>query len=150
METDVYVGSSVVAANIVGLTRGYTRSVSTNIALVMQGETEEELPESLLSCACLREIDVDMRFKLDSLEAELADSSIYMTSDAQPTTVETSKSLALARKNGKHLDSRDSTGSTTSGGSASTSTSGDDGSSTSRKAKKGAGGGGGGVFSFFG
>ena len=71
METDVYVGSSVVAANIVGLTRGYTRNVSTNIGLVMQGETEEELPESLLSCGCLREIDVDMRFKLDSAEAEV-------------------------------------------------------------------------------
>lgn len=36
LESDTHVGSSVIAARIVGVCRGYTRNFSTNVALVLQ------------------------------------------------------------------------------------------------------------------
>lgn len=64
MEICVDVGSSMIAAQIVGLCRGYTKSFSTNLAVVIQGEADDELPEQLLACVCLKRIDVDVRSKL--------------------------------------------------------------------------------------
>ena len=64
LEIDVHVGSSLVAANIVGLCRGYATQFSTNMALVIQGESEDELPEKLLASVCLQKIDLHVRGKL--------------------------------------------------------------------------------------
>jgi hypothetical protein len=64
MEICVDVGSSMIAAQIVGLCRGYTKSFSTNLAIVIQGEADDELPEQLLACVCLKRIDVEVRSKL--------------------------------------------------------------------------------------
>lgn len=66
LEVDVHVGSSVIAANIVGLIRGYASSFSTNMGVVIQGEDSEngELPERLLACICLKRVDVLVRRKL--------------------------------------------------------------------------------------
>ena len=65
LEIDVHVGSSVIAQSIVGVCRGYASSFSTNMAIVIQGESVEELPERLLACICLQKIDINIRTKLE-------------------------------------------------------------------------------------
>jgi hypothetical protein len=64
IETDVDVGSSVIAQNIVGMCRGYAKNFECNIAVVLQGESIEELPERVLCGVKLVNIDVEYRRKL--------------------------------------------------------------------------------------
>mgnify|MGYP003387813485 CR=1 FL=1 len=45
MEIDVYVGSSIIASQIVGICRGYGKHFTCNIGIMIQGESEAELPE---------------------------------------------------------------------------------------------------------
>ena len=47
-EVDIDVGSSSVAAAVVGLVQGATRSLVVDIGIVLEGHTREELPEALL------------------------------------------------------------------------------------------------------
>lgn len=65
VEIDVHVGSSLIAAQIVGICRGYANQFSTNMGLVIQGEADDELPERLFASICLNKIDIDVRIKLD-------------------------------------------------------------------------------------
>ena len=58
IETDVHVGSSIVASQIVGLCRGYAKYLTVDIHIVLQGESEEELPEKVLGSLTLQAIDL--------------------------------------------------------------------------------------------
>jgi hypothetical protein len=69
IEIDVDVGSSLVAANIVGVCRGYAQKFMCHIALVLQAETEQELPERLLGILGMRDMNVDLyRYNLRDYE----------------------------------------------------------------------------------
>jgi hypothetical protein len=48
MEVDIDVGSSSVAATVVGLVQGATKSLVVDMGIVLEGHTPDELPESLL------------------------------------------------------------------------------------------------------
>ncbi len=48
MEVDIDVGSSSVAAAVVGLVQGATRSLVVDMGIVLEGHSREELPEALL------------------------------------------------------------------------------------------------------
>ena len=47
-EVDIDVGSSSVAAAVVGLVQGATRSLVVDMGIVLEGHAREELPEALL------------------------------------------------------------------------------------------------------
>lgn len=52
-ELDVDVGSSVIAKNTVGLAIGYSKQIIVDIAVCLQGDEENELPEVLMGgCQC--------------------------------------------------------------------------------------------------
>jgi hypothetical protein len=67
LETDVDVGSSVIAQNIVGMCRGYAKNFECNIAVILQGESIEELPERVLCGVKLVNIDIERRRKLHEI-----------------------------------------------------------------------------------
>ena len=48
MEVDIDVGSSSVAATVVNLVQGATKSLVVDMGIVLEGHASEELPESLL------------------------------------------------------------------------------------------------------
>ena len=48
MEVDIDVGSSSVAATVVNLVQGATKSLVVDMGIVLEGHSPEELPESLL------------------------------------------------------------------------------------------------------
>lgn len=48
MEVDIDVGSSSVAATVVNLVQGATKSLVVDMGIVLEGHSDEELPESLL------------------------------------------------------------------------------------------------------
>jgi len=48
MEVDIDVGSSSVAATVVNLVQGATKSLVVDMGIVLEGRSAEELPESLL------------------------------------------------------------------------------------------------------
>ena len=48
---EVDVGSSVIAQRVVGMGRGYAKNFECSIAVILQGESVEELPEKVL-CRC--------------------------------------------------------------------------------------------------
>ena len=64
IEVDVDVGSSVIAQRIVGMCRGYAKNFECSIAVILQGESVEELPERVLCGVKLVNIDVEQRRKL--------------------------------------------------------------------------------------
>lgn len=65
VETDVHIGSSIIASNIVGICRGYAKHFICEIGVVLQGETDEELPEKLLSCITMVHPDPDLARSID-------------------------------------------------------------------------------------
>ena len=64
-ETDVQIGSSNVASQITGLCRGYAKNFAADLAIILEPQSEAELPEKLLACVGINKIDVDLRRKLD-------------------------------------------------------------------------------------
>lgn len=50
--------SSSVAANIVGLVQGLTKSLCVDMAIVLEGHTPQELPESLLGTVRCTHLDL--------------------------------------------------------------------------------------------
>ena len=60
MEVDIDVGSSSVAATVVNLVQGATKSLVVDMGIVLEGHSPEELPESLLGTvrACPDEASV--------------------------------------------------------------------------------------------
>ncbi len=65
IETDVHVGSSIIASKIVGICRGYAKNFSADVGIVLQADHESELPEKLLGCVSINHIDPEIRRKLD-------------------------------------------------------------------------------------
>lgn len=65
MEIDVHVGSSSIASQIVGVTRGYSKYASYDVGITIQGEDPSELPEKLLGAMVFNKTDCDCRRKLD-------------------------------------------------------------------------------------
>lgn len=57
--------SSSVAANIVGLVQGMTRNLCVDMAIVLEGHTTEELPESLLGTVRCSHLDLNSARLLD-------------------------------------------------------------------------------------
>ena len=70
MEIDVHVGSSIIASQIVGICRGYGKHFICNIGVMIQGETEEELPERMLFVMTQNKLDLDYRMQLLDEEDE--------------------------------------------------------------------------------
>lgn len=65
MEIDVYVGSSIIASQIVGICRGYAKHFTCNIGIMIQGESEDELPERMLAVLTQNKVDLDLRIMLE-------------------------------------------------------------------------------------
>lgn len=59
VELDVDVASSAVASQIVSLCRGYARHLKVQMAIVLQGEGEAELPEKLIGCVGIDNLDIN-------------------------------------------------------------------------------------------
>ena len=65
MELDVNVSSSIIASQIIGVCRGYAKHFTADVGIVIQGESEEELPEMLLSVGSVRKINFSYMRKLE-------------------------------------------------------------------------------------
>jgi hypothetical protein len=65
-EVDVDVSSSSVAANIVGLVQGLTKSLCVDMAICLEGHSPEELPESLLGTVRCSHLDLNSAKLLDT------------------------------------------------------------------------------------
>ena len=59
VETDVHIGSSVVANNITGIGRGSCQKLVLELGYVLEGRAEEELPERLIGAARWSHLNVD-------------------------------------------------------------------------------------------
>ena len=59
------VSSSSVAANIVGLVQGLTKSLCVDMAICLEGHTPQELPESLLGTVRCSHLDLGSAKFLD-------------------------------------------------------------------------------------
>ncbi|XP_050212510.1 protein ENHANCED DISEASE RESISTANCE 2 isoform X2 [Mercurialis annua] len=80
-EVDVDIGSSVVASAIVHLAFGYITMLTVDIAFLIEGQTESELPEKLLGA---------FRFSdLNPASAHSFESSSYESSDSLQTSLPT-------------------------------------------------------------
>ena len=64
-EIDVDVSSSSVARNVVGLAVGYAKNIVVDMAICLQGNAEDELPEVLMGCCTCAHIDVTTAKKLE-------------------------------------------------------------------------------------
>ncbi len=64
-ELDVNIASSSVAAGVVRLAAGYAKTLVVDLALVIQGEAEDELPERVVACWQIREMDLSVAKRLD-------------------------------------------------------------------------------------
>lgn len=58
-EVDIDVGSSSVAAGVLRIVRGAAKSLIVDLAFLLEGATEEDLPERLLGTVRLLKMDVD-------------------------------------------------------------------------------------------
>lgn len=58
-ELDMHVGSSTIAATTIAVCRTYSNLLTCKIGLVVQGESEEELPEVLFGCPLVNKIDLE-------------------------------------------------------------------------------------------
>jgi len=63
-EVDIDIASSTVARNVVGLVEKSTRTVVVDLAILMEGKKEDELPERLLGTVQLNRIDMDKATRL--------------------------------------------------------------------------------------
>lgn len=64
-ELDVNIASSSVAAGVVRLAAGYAKTLVVDLALVIQGEEEAELPEQVVACWRIREMDLGVAKRLE-------------------------------------------------------------------------------------
>lgn len=58
MEVDIDIGSSTVAASVVNLVYGATKSLVIDMAVLFEGQAEDELPEQLLGTVRLDHMDL--------------------------------------------------------------------------------------------
>ncbi|KAL8551510.1 hypothetical protein ACS0TY_000565 [Phlomoides rotata] len=67
LEIGVDIGSSTVARGVVGLVLGYLNNLVVELAFVIQGNTQEELPEVLLGTCRFNHLDVSKAVSTDSI-----------------------------------------------------------------------------------
>jgi len=67
LELDIDVGSSTVARGVVSLVLGYLTNLVIEMAFLIQGNTEEELPEFLLGTCRLNHLDASKAVSTDSI-----------------------------------------------------------------------------------
>ncbi|CBJ48721.1 conserved unknown protein [Ectocarpus siliculosus] len=60
VETDVDVGSSMIAEKIVSLCRGYAKALTVELGICLEGRCDEELPETVMGVIRLVNVDIDM------------------------------------------------------------------------------------------
>ncbi|XP_010522177.1 PREDICTED: protein ENHANCED DISEASE RESISTANCE 2-like [Tarenaya hassleriana] len=65
LEIDVDIGSSMVASAIVHLAFGYVTSLTVDLAFLIEGQTEAELPERLLGAVRFSELQPDLAMPTD-------------------------------------------------------------------------------------
>jgi hypothetical protein len=58
LEIDVDIGSSSVARNVTGLVLGYAKTLEIHMAIVLQGDAKEELPEVILGTCSATHVDL--------------------------------------------------------------------------------------------
>lgn len=66
-EVDVDVGSSRAANSVVGMVQGATNHMIIDMAVVLEGHSEEELPEALLGTVRLTNLDMKVQSFSNSL-----------------------------------------------------------------------------------
>jgi len=64
VEVDLHVGSSIIAAQVTSLCRGLVKQFAADLAFVIQGEEEGELPERVLGSLHIHKIDLELRRRL--------------------------------------------------------------------------------------
>ncbi|XP_073040663.1 protein ENHANCED DISEASE RESISTANCE 2-like isoform X2 [Primulina eburnea] len=69
LELDVDIGSSTVARGVVGLVLGYLNNLVIEMAFLIQGNTEDELPEFLLGTCRLNHLDASKSVPADSISS---------------------------------------------------------------------------------
>lgn len=68
IEVDIDVGSSYTAATVVSMVSGVTKTLVVDLAIVLEGKTQEELPESLLGTVRLDHLDLSTAVYLNTSE----------------------------------------------------------------------------------
>ena len=63
-ELDIDIGSDAIAAGVVRLALGYAKSIVVDIAYVLEGKTQAELPESVMGTIRVKNIDMASAVKL--------------------------------------------------------------------------------------
>ena len=58
MEVDIDVASSSVASTVVGMVQGATKSLVVDMGIVLEGHTNDELPERLLGSVRFSRVDM--------------------------------------------------------------------------------------------
>lgn len=76
LEVDIDVASSSVAATVVGLVMGATKAVVVDLAIVLQGNAADELPEALLGTVRLARVDMLAARYLDTKSGVLYEAGV--------------------------------------------------------------------------
>ncbi|KAK9818359.1 hypothetical protein WJX72_011272 [[Myrmecia] bisecta] len=71
IEVDVDVGSSTTASSVVGMVQGALKSLVIDLAVLLQGRAEDELPEALLGSVRLAHLDLAAAPYLDTKTAKI-------------------------------------------------------------------------------
>ena len=81
LEVDVDIGSSTVANAIVHVAIGYITSLAVDMAFLIEGQVEEELPEGILGTVRLKKLDlsVAVTVELISKDATNAEGSSFQS-----------------------------------------------------------------------
>ncbi|CAN0343527.1 unnamed protein product [Ascophyllum nodosum] len=88
VETDVDVGSSMIAERIVSLCRGYARSLTVELGVCMEGRCAEELPEKCIGVIRLVNVDIGRAEPLYSPEPTSAPPSPSLAGGERKTASE--------------------------------------------------------------
>jgi len=81
LEVDVDIGSSIVANAIVHLAIGYLSSLTVDMAFLIEGQSEEELPERILGTVRLKKLDLSaaVPVELVSKDATFVEGSSFQS-----------------------------------------------------------------------
>ncbi|KAJ0524750.1 putative protein ENHANCED DISEASE RESISTANCE 2 [Helianthus annuus] len=66
LEIDVDIGSSSVARNVIGIVLGYVTSIVVDLAILIEGKEQEELPEYILGTVRLNRVRPETAVSLES------------------------------------------------------------------------------------
>lgn len=71
IEVDIDIGSSYTAATVVSMVSGVTKTLVVDLAVVLEGKSAAELPESLLGTVRMERLDLATAVDLDTSEGSL-------------------------------------------------------------------------------